>query len=379
MKITQLEAYAVSCPVPPAAQVSLGIGRTLKRDAVLLKVITESGLIGWGEAHAGRAPSVIAELINATLAPLVVGESASDIQGLWTRIYRLQLASHGTGAAAAMALSGLDMALWDLRGKAAGKPLYEVLGGTRQALRAYAGGISFGYGPTEQLVDEALGAQSAGYRALKLRLGMDRLTDVARLQAVRAALGPTVELLTDANCAYSLEDARYVRAALDELGAGWLEEPFSAHDFLAYRALAPHGRTPLAAGENHFLVEAFERLADDGVVRVWQPDLSKCGGISEALRIAAVAQVHGIQLHLHTSVTGLNVAASLHFLSALSNPGYFEADYSTGNRLRTHLCAPLSEVSEAGNFLPPTGPGLGVSIDEAQLSDYPVLRGVGYR
>lgn len=379
MKITHLEAYAVSCPVPPAAQVSLGIGRTLKRDAVLLKVTTESGLIGWGEAHAGRAPSVIAELINATLAPLVVGESASDIQGLWTRIYRLQLASHGTGAAAAMALSGLDMALWDLRGKAAGKPLYEVLGGTRQALRAYAGGISFGYGPTEQLVDEALGAQSVGYRALKLRLGMDRLTDVARLQAVRAALGPSVELLTDANCAYSLEDARYVRAALDELGAGWLEEPFSAHDFLAYRALAPHGRTPLAAGENHFLVAAFERLADDGVVRVWQPDLSKCGGISEALRIAAVAQAHGIQLHLHTSVTGLNVAASLHFLSALSNPGYFEADYSTGNRLRTQLCAPLSEVSETGNFLPPTGPGLGVSIDAAQLSDYPVLRGVGYR
>lgn len=365
--------------MPPAAQVSLGIGRTLKRDAVLLKLTTESGLIGWGEAHAGRAPSVIAELVTATLAPLVVGESARDIDGLWARIYRLQLASHGTGAAAAMALSGLDMALWDLRGKAAGKPLYEVLGGTRRALRAYAGGISFGYGPTGQLVEEALGAQAAGYRALKLRLGLAAHDDVARVQAVRRALGPAVDLLTDANCAYSLADACYVRAALDELAVGWLEEPFSAHDFHAYRALAPHGRTPLAAGENHFLVAAFERLADDGVVRVWQPDLSKCGGISEALRIAAVAHAHGIQLHLHTAVTGLNVAASLHFLSALGDPGYFEADYSQDNRLRTQLCAPLLEVNENGDFLPPSEPGLGVAIDEAQLATYPVLRGVGYR
>ena len=378
MKLLRVEAFALSCPIPGAFQVRLGIGRTVKRDAVLVKVTGEDGYVGWGEAHAGRAPTVIAELIHSTLAPLLVGAELEEHAALWHKLYRLQLASHGTGAAAALAISGIDMALWDLRGKLAGQPLYALLGGASRSIPAYAGGISFGYGETGELVEEAQAAQASGYRALKLRLGLEADADLARVTAVRAALGNEIDVLTDANCSYSLDAARRVRAGLDDLAAGWLEEPFPAHDFRRYRALAGCGRTLLAAGENHYLLADFDRLADDGVVRIWQPDLSKCGGLSEALRIAALASEHGIAIHPHTSVTGLNVAASLHFLAAVSNAGYFEADFARYNPLRTELTRPVAALQGDGGFLPPSGAGLGVEVDEAALRHYPAVPGAGY-
>lgn len=378
MKITDVQAFPLSFAVPPEHQVSLGIGRTVKRDAVLVRVDTDAGLTGWGEAHAGRAPTVIAELIASTLRPLAIGADADDIDGLWARVYRLQLASHGTGAAAALALSGLDMALWDLRGKALNQPLHAVLGGAARAVPAYAGGISFGYGSAAALVDEALAAQAAGYRALKLRVGQNVDDDIARVRAVRDACGRTLDILVDANCAYSLTDARRARAAFEALAVGWLEEPFPAHDYRRYLALGRSDLLPIAAGENHYLRFDFERLADDDVVRVWQPDLSKCGGLTEALRIARLADEHGIAIHPHTSVTGLNIAATLHFLAAIPNGGYFEADYSRHNPLRTELCAPVVAVDAAGQCRPPTDAGLGVAIDAAQLAHYPVVRGAGY-
>jgi len=378
MKITAVDAFPLSFAVPPELQVSLGIGRTIKRDAVLVRVATDAGLVGWGESHAGRAPTVIAELITSTLRPLALGADADDIDGLWQRVYGLQLASHGTGAAAALALSGLDMALWDLRGKAARQPLHALLGGAPRAIPAYAGGISFGYGAPEALVDEALAAQRRGYRAIKLRVGHDLESDIERVRAVRAACGAALDILVDANCAYALETARRARAAFAESGVGWLEEPFPAHDFRAYLALGAAGRVPIAAGENHYLRFDFERLGDDGVVTVWQPDLSKCGGLSEALRIAKLAEARGIVIHPHTSVTGLNVAATLHFLAAIPNAGYFEADHSRHNPLRTALCAPVVEVDAAGAVTPPSGHGLGVSVDETMLASFPVVRGAGY-
>ena len=378
MKIIEITAHPLSFAVPADRQVSLGIGRTVKRDAVLVRVDTSDGRSGWGEAHAGRAPSVIAELLTSTLRPLVLGAEAGDIEGLWDRVYRVQLASHGTGAAAALALSGLDMALWDLRAQVAGLPLYAVLGGAPRAVTAYAGGISFGYGSVDDLVAEARAAAAAGYRALKLRVGQDPVTDLARVRAVREVGGDALDILVDANCNYSLDAARSAREAFAELAVGWLEEPFPAPDFRAYRALGKAGRVPLAAGENHYLRFDFERLADDDIVTVWQPDLSKCGGLTEALRIAQLAHARGIRIHPHTSVTGLNVAATLHFLAAIPNAGYFEADYSRYNPLRTALCTPVIEVDAAGEIRPPEGAGLGVSLDETLLAQFPVLRGAGY-
>ncbi len=129
LKIVDIKAYATSFPLPKDGNVRLGIGRAVKKDAVVVKVTTAGGLVGWGESHHARAPSTIAKLVETTLKMLVLGEDASNVQGIWKKIYIKQLASHGLGAGASMAMSGIDMALWDIRGKATGWPSYKLLGG----------------------------------------------------------------------------------------------------------------------------------------------------------------------------------------------------------------------------------------------------------
>jgi L-alanine-DL-glutamate epimerase-like enolase superfamily enzyme len=378
MKIVSLVAYPVSFPIPEDKAVTLGIGRTVKRDAVLIKVETESGLVGWGESHAGRAPGAVAQLANTTLRTLVVGMDASDVVGVWDRIYKMQLASHGMGAGCAIAMSGVDMALWDIRGKAVGWPLYKLLGGRSKGTPAYAGGISLGYQPPDELAAEAAIAVAQGYRALKLRLGDTPANDIARVNAVRKALGDDVNILTDANAAYSLDDARRVMPALDDAQIGWLEEPFPPHDHRRYAETKQYGRTPLAAGENHYTRFEFHRMIEDGYITVVQPDMSKTGGITEAMRIAALASTWKLTINPHTSLTGLNVAACLHLLCSIDNPGYFEADTSVHNPFRDELCDWQATLDDNGIVYPPDRPGLGVEIDEKRLADFPLIDGPGY-
>ncbi len=378
MKIQNLTAHPISFPIPAAKGVTLGIGRAIKRDAVLIKVETDDGLVGWGEAHAGRAPGAVGQLANTTLRDLVLGMEASDVVGIWQRIYKMQLASHGMGAAAAIAMSGIDMALWDIRGKAVGWPLYKLLGGRSRPIAAYAGGVSLGYQPPEELVAEAGEALAQGYGALKLRLGDTAANDIARVQAIRAAFGPDIEILTDANAAYSLADVRRVMPALDEAQVGWLEEPFPPHDHRLYGEARSYGATPLAAGENHYTRFEFHRLIEDGVVTIVQPDLSKTGGVTEALRIAALASAWKLSINPHTSLTGLNTAASIHLLAGIENAGYFEADISRHNPFRDELTGWRAEVDDAGTVRPPDGPGLGVEVDEAALARFPLIDGPGY-
>jgi L-alanine-DL-glutamate epimerase-like enolase superfamily enzyme len=147
------------------------------------------------------------------------------VVGVWKKIYDKQLASHGMGAGTCLAMSGIDCALWDIRGQAAGMPLYKLLGGSKKAVPAYAGGVSLGYQPPGELLNEMQKSVSAGYKAVKLRVGDSPKRDLERIRAVRKALGDDLVILTDANIGYSVEDARQVMPAMDELNVAWLEEP----------------------------------------------------------------------------------------------------------------------------------------------------------
>ena len=350
----------------------------MKRDAVVVKVTTEDGLVGWGESHHGRAHTAIAKLIETTLSQLVLGMDATDAVGAWAKIYKFQLGSHGMGAACAMAMSGIDMALWDIRGKAVGWPLYKLLGGSAKPVPAYAGGVSLGYQPPEGLVDEARPHVEAGYRAVKLRIGDTVRNDIARMEAVRGAFGSDLAILTDANTGYCVDDVRRVMPAMDALGIGWLEEPFPAHDHFSYAQARGFGRTPLAAGENHYTRFEFTRVLEDRIIAIWQPDLSKCGGVTEVARIAAMASAHKIPVHPHSSMTGINQAASIHLLAAIDNAGYFEADVSKGNRFRDDLCSEPWRVGADGCVRPLEKPGIGLEVDEAFLEAHPAIEGPGY-
>src|SRR5712671_7187134 len=181
LRIADVVAFPTSFPIPPANRVALGIGTAVKRDAVVVKVTTSGGLVGWGEAHHGRAHTAVAKLIETTLKQLVLNMDADNVAGIWERMYRYQLASHGMGAGACLAMSGIDMALWDIRGKAHGLPLYKLLGGSRKAIPAYAGGVSLGYQPPEKLIEEVQKSLDQGYKAIKLRVGDSVKKDIERM------------------------------------------------------------------------------------------------------------------------------------------------------------------------------------------------------
>ncbi len=378
LRITGIRAFPTSFPLDPKDSVTLGIGRAVKRDAVIVKVETEGGVTGWGEAHHGRCPGAVAHLVNTTLRQLVLGQDANDTTGVWKKVYDKQLASHGMGAGACLALSGIDMALWDIRGKALKIPLYKLLGGRARPIPAYAGGVSLGYQEPKALVEEARPHVQDGYKAVKLRIGDTVARDVERIAAVRAAFGDELAILTDANTGYDVADVRAVMPALDEHNVGWLEEPFPAHDYLSYREAARYGRTPLAAGENHYTRFEFNRVIEDGAITILQPDLSKTGGITEALRIAALASSWKLPIHPHTSMTGINMAATIHFLAAIENGGYFEADISKNNLFRDQLVSAPYRIDKDGNVAPLEAPGIGVEVDEGFLKAHPVIEGPAY-
>jgi L-alanine-DL-glutamate epimerase-like enolase superfamily enzyme len=376
LKIVDVQGIATSFPVRQG--VTLGIGRAVKRDALLVKVTTESGLVGWGESHHGRAPGAIAQLINTTLRQLVLGMDAADVVGIWNRIYTRQLMSHGMGQACALAMSGLDQALWDIRGKAVGWPLYRLLGGSAKPMPAYAGGISLGFQPPEELVEEAHALREQGYRAVKLRFGDGATRDIERLVAMRKAFGDQLGIMVDANTSYTVSDVRAVMPALEEHRVLWLEEPFAPHDYRSYRTAAGFGQVPLAAGENHFTRFEFNRLIEEGAVQIMQPDLSKAGGITEVQRIAAMASAEKLSINPHTLASGLNMAASIHFLCAIDNPGYFEADVAKENLFRDLLTSRPDRLDAQGCVHPPEGPGLGIEVDEDFLASHPLIDGPAY-
>ena len=378
LRITDIKATATSFPVDPKNSVTLGIGRAVKRDAVIVKITTEAGIVGWGEAHHGRAPGSVAHLINNTLKQLVVGQDANDVVGIWANVYAKQLGSHGMGAAACIGLSGIDQALWDIRGKVLGVPLYKLLGGRSKRIPAYAGGVSLGYQEPKALVAEAQPHVAAGYKAVKLRVGDTPARDIARVAAVRKALGDDIDILTDANTGYTVADARKAMPALEEHGVGWLEEPFPPHDHDSYAQAATFGTVPLAAGENHYTRFEFHRVIEDGVITILQPDLSKSGGVTECLRIAHLASAWKLPINPHTSMTGINMAVTIHFLCAIDNGGYFEGDVSKGNLFRDELVSTPYTVGSDGCVAPLERPGIGVEVNEAFLAAHPVIEGPAY-
>lgn len=376
LRIVDIVGYPVSVAVRNGAQ--LAIGRAVKRDAVIVKVVTACGIVGWGEAHHARSANVIAGIVNTTLRDLVLPATAADIVGIWSKIYQWQLRSHGLGAAAVIAMSGLDMALWDIKAKSVGLPLYELWGGARKPIKAYAGGVSLGWQDPSALIDEILPLLEQGYCAVKLRVG-DRVDrDIERITEVRKAFGDDLIILVDANTGYTVDDVRIVMPALEALGVKWLEEPFAANDYHSYKAVRPIARVPLAAGENHYTRFEFARLLEDGAVTILQPDLSKAGGPTELLRIAALGSAWQMPICPHSSITALNMATTIHFLSAIENAGYFEADVSKDNALREQLGTLPYTITTDGNVLAIEAPGNGIAVDEDFIKAHPFIEGKNF-
>ncbi|MFC6488652.1 mandelate racemase/muconate lactonizing enzyme family protein, partial [Nitratireductor sp. GCM10026969] len=304
---------------------------------------------------------------------------ACDAVALNARMARAAQLTQGSGAAAALAISGIDIALWDLRAKAVNWPLCRLLGGAPKPVVAYAGGLALCWEEPAALVEEARGLVAEGYRAVKQRIGQDVARDAGRLRALREALGPDITILADANSLYRMDDVRRIMPMLGECAVGWLEEPFMPQESRLYRDAAALATVPLAAGENLFTRQEFRRLIEDGAVCEIQPDLSKAGGLTECLRIAGLALANGLIVHPHASMSALNAAATLHLLSAVENGGFLEADVSRYNPLRDDLVSGAPVIGADGTFRATEAPGLGVEVNEEFIREHPPITGSAYR
>ena len=237
--------------------------------------------------------------------------------------------------------------------------------------------MSLGWSEPQALCEEVAAATARGYKAVKLRGGDGVRRDIARVTAVREAFGDDLTIMVDANTNYTLDDAVRVLPAFRELGVAWLEEPFAPHDYRSY-ARADHAGVPLAAGENHYTRFEFHRLVEDAHVDIIQPDLSKSGGITEVLRIAALGSAWKLPLCPHTATTGINMAVTIHVLAAVENGGYFEGDISEPNPFRDRLVSSPYAVAADGTVSPLEAPGIGVEVDEDFARAHPFVDGPAY-
>ena len=271
---------------------------------------------------------------------------------------------YGRAGAALHTISAVDMALWDIAGKAAGLPVAELLGGRRQArMPVYASEVM--PETAAEVTEIAARAVEDGYTALKLGwgpLGRSLDLDVELLTAAREVLGPSRRLMVDGGMAYSVKSALRLLEAVESLDLYWLEEPLAADDYAGYRRLADRAPIRIAAGEADSGAKPYRTLVEDGHVDVLQPDLSRCGGFTVARQIADLASETGVEVVPHCFSTGVLVAASLHFTAALDRPTMSEFSVAGSPLVGELLTTPFS--LEDGALTVPTAPGLGIDLNE---------------
>lgn len=367
-----MDARVLSAPFAAGAP-RLAVGTPLRRDIVLVRIGCEDGTVGYGEAFHGQAGAAVASVINTVLPPLVVGRPVGDTAGLNHDVRRSYLTGNGTGAFW-LALSGVDMAMWDAHGKSLGRPVHELLGGAATRFPAYAGGFALGFqDPAALMAELRTSTERSGWAAIKVRIGHSPADDVARVRAAREALGPVMRIMVDANLGGRYEIGRIVRA-LEDLDVEWLEEPYDRLSPRRYAELRATTRVPIAGGENLIGAHEFHQWIEAGALDVVQPDASRVGGITEMLRVATLARSAGLRFVPHISHSVLNHAAALHVMSAIASDDVFEGDASVQNGFRDGVLSGGVRYAE-GHAVLTGGPGLGVDVAEERFAEVPAQEG----
>lgn len=389
MKITNVEAMVLDTgkdyPDPSVAVEAHGV-----RFVSLLKITTNEGIVGWSDIetqpHVGKsiveAPSG-GQIGFESIQQALIGEDPLERERLWQKIYRY-LAYYGRQGAGIHMISGVDIALWDIAGKAFGQPVCKLLGARyRERVKAYASTL---FRPTPDAMKQAVADYLAqGFRAIKFGWGafgyyLD--LDVRLVKAARQEAGPDVDLMVDGGWygvryddpyrARSLKDWIRIVHDLEALDVFWLEDFLHPENFLGYAEVARAAQTlRIAAGEQLSGFPEFERLAVEGHVDTLQPDLSRCGGLTVGKQVADMAQRREIDCVPHAWLTDLLKAASLHLNAYLMNSLYLEFNVSSASLLN-HLC--LNKIEMVDGYIPvPDGPGLGVEVDEEMVAKFRVL------
>lgn len=369
MKIEDVEVINLRFAYPGVGFAYAG-GKVTARVTSLVLIHTDSGETGIGAAYSH--PDLVRTIIEGNLRAHLIGADPSDIDGLWKKMYGLTL-WYGRKGAALTALGGIDIALWDLRGKAAKTPLWKLLGGKEGRALAYASGM-FWHDDVSALEQEARRHRDRGFRRVKMRLGRSWDYDTSAFEAARRGVGEDGVVHVDGSHRYELETAVRFGKILAEGGAAWFEEPFPPEDIDRYVALRRRLKVPLVAGENEFGVQGFRELLRAGAIDMVQADACRAGGISELLRIAPMAAELGLKMAPHTWSDSVALVANAHVVAAIPNGFTVEIDQTGNPFIEELLTEPLQLVD--GYLQLSDAPGLGITLNQAVVDRLRMAPGV---
>jgi D-galactarolactone cycloisomerase len=374
VKITQVRPHVLKAKLSRPFAYSRAWYDT--RTSMLVEIETDEGLVGWGECY---GPAAINAAVVAQMGEVLIGQDALRSEWLWQELYA-RFRDHGQKGCVIQGLSGIDIALWDIKGKWLGQPIHRLMGGPcRTHVDAYATGLYRREGgePAAYLAEEAAGYREEGFRAVKLKVGFGIDEDVRMTRAVREAIGPACGLMVDANHAFdALAAIRYGRR-VEELDIGWFEEPVVPEDLEGHRRVREALTIPVATGECEFTRWGFRRLLEAQAADIVQPDTCAAGGLSECKKIADMALAHGVRYAPHVWGSGVALAAALQLLAVLPSftppslapvEPMLEFDQTEHPIRQAILDEPIRH--ERGRVAVPMGPGLGIEIDRAALNAF---------
>ena len=344
------------------------------RKICIVKIICDDGIVGWGEAY-GPAP-VVKESINY-IKQNIIGMNPLESDVIWSTLFR-RVHDYGRSGVFVSAISAIDIALWDIKGKYYKLPVSTILGGSyREKIRPYATGLYFSDSKTltDDLCNEALEYVNEGFKSIKMKVGLNLKDDIANVKAVRNAIGPDIELMIDSNHAYSYDEALKLSKKLEDQDIKWFEEPLSPEFYDQYSDFKSKSLIPVAAGECEYLRYGFQKLLDKNCVDFLQMDICSCGGLTEAKRISALSSTKGVKVIPHTWGSGIAFYTAINFISNLEPmPGrlYIEDAYieydRTENKIRENIIKD-NIIMKDGYISVNDKPGLGVDVDEAYLNE----------
>jgi len=367
MKVVDIRSYTLSAPLDKPWKIA-GVVMA-EMTATIVEVEADNGLVGFGEALTRLGPSTAREVVQNILKPAVLGVDPMNVDVLWEKMFSTMKSRGHWKGFMIEAISGVDIALWDLIGKALNQPVSTLLGGRHhEKLEAYASSIMLM--ERSEMVKEAKDLVKKGFKKIKVKVGLGVETDRGNIKAIREGVGPEIGIMLDANCGFSTEEALRLGVMLEPLNILWFEEPVPPQDLEGYARLSDSLRIPVVGGESEFTRWGFRDLILRGKVSVIQPDIARCGGFTEARKIAALASSHGVTVAPHTGASGaVSIAAAVHWASSLFNLYLFEHMY-TENPLRTKILKEPILECQNGFVKVPTGPGLGIEIDKNKMKKY---------
>ena len=369
MKIEDIEVINLRFQYPPGGGFLYAGGWVTARVTSLVLIQVDNGDTGIGAAYSH--PDLVRTIVEGNLRAHLIGQDPSDVEGIWDKLYGLTR-WYGRKGAAISAISGIDIALWDLRGKAARTPVWRLLGGVRGVAQAYASGL-FWHDDLRELEREVARHRQGGFRRVKMRLGRSWDYDTEALAAAVRGVGRDGKVHVDGSHRYADETAVRFGALLADAGAAWFEEPFPPEDIDRYVNLRRRLKVPLAAGENEFGVQGFRELLRAGAIDIVQADACRTGGITEVVRIAKLAADLHLQVAPHTWSDAVAVVANAHIVASLANGLTVEVD-QTGNPFIEELLTEPLKIRDGVLHLS-DAPGLGISLDPATLKRLTVPRG----